>query len=194
METEYAISERRHWDKHPSINVLPLDGTPQPPLSGHFMKLDLEDTFTPPRDQADAHLSNVSTDSQRSHEKTIIQRRFSETEFPMDGTPPTRSSDIFAIRSPLQHSLSDVSCYEDEMRDVPNSPVPKLVKKKSFMEQRDFTVPTLQRNASILRYSFHYNQVELLGKGSFGEVWSATHYQRYERLKLSFPPCFLSAC
>jgi len=52
----------------------------------------------------------------------------------------------------------------------------RFTRRPSFLERKDFTL-MLQRQPSLLQ-SNHYVPYQLLGKGSFGEVWSATHYKR----------------
>ena len=46
----------------------------------------------------------------------------------------------------------------------------------SLYSRKDYT-PMLKRASSMLQYDNHYQCVELLGKGQFGEVWSARHYR-----------------
>eukprot|EP00960_Hanusia_phi_P051055 760577-Hanusia_phi.AAC.1 len=53
----------------------------------------------------------------------------------------------------------------------------------SLYSRKDYT-PMLKRASSMLQYDNHYQCVELLGKGQFGEVWSARHYRTKEMFAL----------
>ena len=71
---------------------------------------------------------------------------------------------------------------EDTWRGPPG----KIARSASLYDSKDYTEilhqkeMQLGRSLSELHYDGHYQCCDLLGKGSFGEVWSVTHYRTNE--------------
>ena len=91
-------------------------------------------------------------------------------------TPTASSNDMLSLFSQTTQLLarpskkSNQTVYCGDSRQVDST---LEQKQSSLMGQKDFTM--LLRPASLLDFQAHYQYVNFLGQGQFGEVWSVRH-------------------
>jgi len=97
--------------------------------------------------------------------ETITPQGNMTTDLFFGGTPPS-----FSPRKPSNGS-------NDWMPS-------RMVRKNSLMDRKDYTKLILKRMPSQLLYDRHYTLTELLGRGDFGEVWTAVNNRTNEKFAL----------
>jgi hypothetical protein len=115
---------------------------------------------------------------------------------------PSIALEVVNLGSPMEVCFTPTDCASSQLDSIaepstvctpkPSRPIKKVpfqdvpassmesdfrglldLKQNSLMEKEDFS--QLFRESSDLDYQTHYEYVELLGRGSFGEVWSVRH-------------------